>query len=399
MNAHTHALVALYLSHLSICGAASMVVLGVNGGTTGLSADGSSLIGSGSSGAFRWNNGAILFVSDSSSVNVSDLSGDGKIIVGTEYPVAFRWEDGVRTDLQLLAINNPRTAATAISADGTVIVGYYSPPFSGTGGPEAAMWENGIISPLGKLNESGESYATDVSGDGSIIVGRSHPPETTDDWVTFRWESGVLTNLGHPQEGNARTTASAISSDGRFIVGSTEFSDTDERAFVWESGEFTILSHPDPASVGSRVLDVSGDGSVLVGYTTTVGDWSYPAIWFYENGYTAKLLVTYLGEIGIDLGEYEIFEVTDVSADGSTIAGVGWFPAEGSNRPFIMRLTDTAQWGGFDVLPDGQSVNTEGFMGYIDISATPWVYVYGIGRYVYMDESYVTDSGAWLWMP
>jgi probable HAF family extracellular repeat protein len=399
MKIHTYALAALYLSHLSICGAASMVVLDVDGGPTSLSADGSYLIGGGSSGFFRWNNGTLLFVSDSSFVQFRDLSADGTILVGTENPNAFRWEDGVRTNLQLPLVNSPRTAATAISADGTVIVGYVSPPPSGAGGPEAAMWKDGPISGLGKLNENGESYAVDVSGDGSIIVGRSHPPETTDDWVTFRWENGVMTNLGHPQEGNARTTPSAISADGRFIVGSTEFSSVDERAFVWEDGAFTILDHPDPTSVGSRILDVSGDGSVMVGYTTTPGDWFYPAIWLYDNGYTAKLFVTYLSELGIDLGEYEIFEITDVSADGSTIAGVGWFPAEGSNRPFIVRLVDAEEWGGFEVLPDGHSVNMEGFIGYIDITVAPWVWVYSLGSYVYMDESYVNESGAWLWMP
>ena len=383
------------------CPAASLVILDTGGGANGLSADGNYLIGSGSSGPFRWNNGTVLFLSDSSFVQVSDLSADGQILTGNSFSTgkAFRWENGVSTDLPLPLVNKPRTTATAISADGTVIVGNYSPPIVGTGGPEAAMWKDGIIYALGKLNLSGESYATDVSGDGTVIVGRAHPADTTDDWVTFRWKNGSMTSLGHPQEGNARTTATAISRDGQFIVGSTEFSDIDERAFVWENGAFTILPHPDPSSVGSRVLDVSGDGTVLVGYTNFPGDWSYPAIWLYDNGYTAKLFVDFLGELGIDLGEYEIFEVTDVSADGSTVAGVGWFPSEGRNRPFVARLTDSRQWGGYEVLPDGQSVNTEGFLGFIDISQTPWVWVYGLGTYVYMDESYVNPSGGWMWIP
>ncbi|MEX0329836.1 MAG: hypothetical protein AB3N64_00300 [Puniceicoccaceae bacterium] len=399
MNTKTNLLFILAITSAPLCPAASMVILDVGGGPSGLSADGSYLIGSDSSGPYRWNNGNVLYLSESTSVQLSDLSADGQILVGTEFPTAFQWENGIRTDLQLPFVINPRTVATAISADGTVIVGNYSPPINGTGGPEAIMWKDGVFLPLGKLNENGESYATDVSGDGSIIVGRAHPADTTDDWVTFRWESGTMSSLGHPQEGNARTTASAISSDGSFIVGSTEFSDTDERAFVWESDAFTILPHPDPSSVGSRVLDVSGDGSVLVGYTNFPGDWSYPAIWFYDNVYTARLLVDYLAEIGIVIGDFEIFELTDVSSDGSTIAGVGWYPTEGTNRPFIVRLTESQEWAGYEVLPDGQSVNTEGFLGYIDISQTPWVWVYGLGTYVYMDESYVTASGGWLWLP
>ena len=69
------------------------------------------------------------------------------------------------------------------------------------------------------------------------------------------------------------------------------------------------------------------------------------------------------------------------------------------NRPFIVRLVDAQDWGGFEVLPDGHSINTGGFMGYIDITSAPWVWVYSLDRYVYMDESYVNPSGGWLWLP
>ena len=146
MKAKLFTLAVLYFLNLSISPGASMVILDVGGGPSALSADGRYLTGTGSSGAFRWNNGTILYVTDTSSAQVMDLSGDGQILIGTQFPKAFRWQDGVRSDLPLPFVNNPRTQATAISADGTVIVGSLSPALGGTGGPEAAMWKDGMIS-------------------------------------------------------------------------------------------------------------------------------------------------------------------------------------------------------------------------------------------------------------
>jgi hypothetical protein len=39
-----------------------------------------------------------------------------------------------------------------------------------------------------------------------------------------------------------------------------------------------------------------------------------------------------------------------------------------------------------------------GFLGWIDISTAPYVYIYAIGGYAYLPEELVTESGSWVWL-
>ena len=61
-------------------------------------------------------------------------------------------------------------------------------------------------------------------------------------------------------------------------------------------------------------------------------------------------------------------------------------------------MIQTSTWAGYEIDADGVSVNTGDFLGWIDISADPYVYVYSLDTYVYLPESAVADSGSWMWI-
>ena len=162
----------------------------------GVSADGSVVVGTGTSAsgnqAFRW-------TAATGMVGLGDLPGglfssfaygvsaDGSVVVGqgssnsglgsTTVDEAFRWTQadgmvglGDLTD-QTFTIYTASSRATAVSADGSVVVGKGSPPVSGT---EAFRWTqaDGMVG-LGDLPGSPlSSQANAVSRDGSVVVGK-----------------------------------------------------------------------------------------------------------------------------------------------------------------------------------------------------------------------------------
>jgi len=68
-----------------------------------------------------------------------------------------------------------------------------------------------------------------------------------------------------------------------------------------------------------------------------------------------------------------------------------------SNRPMLsITYSESAQtWAGYAVSPDGRSVDTESFLGWIDVETAPWIYVYAIDGYMYLPEESVGDAGGW----
>lgn len=95
------------------------------------------------------------------------------------------------------------SVAFAVSPDGSSVVGESGSSF----GTEAFLWESGMMTGLGDLPGAGFfSTGRGVSLGGTVVVGYSlsaaalgaSPP-----WEAFRWESGVMTGLGDPQEGTS----------------------------------------------------------------------------------------------------------------------------------------------------------------------------------------------------
>jgi probable HAF family extracellular repeat protein len=248
------------------------------------------------------------------------ISADGTTVVGSSQSAngteAFRWTAaGGMIGLGSLPGSNPYSEAYAVSAAGSVVVGRSTAPL----GTNAFRWENGVMTGLGDLPGGDNiSAAYGVSGDGSVVVGRGQT-EYTDE--AFRWENGVMTplsDIGGPTD----SVAYAISTDGSTIVGHSRGD-----AFRWEAGVTTMLPDVPGGLEGGAAYAVSADGSVVAGGSRTEFG-QHPARW------TSAGVVA----LGVPSGANKSWAV-DMSADGSLIAiwgdvigGSGaylWDPAHG----------------------------------------------------------------------
>jgi len=177
--------------------------------------------------AVRWVHGSIQGLGDLQdgipTSSASGVSSDGSVVVGTGFGEAFRWENGTMTGLGNLP-GGRESQATAVSGDGRIVVGY---GFNASGNNEAFRWENGTMVGLRVLPvESGFSQATAISADGQVVVGLATGDHGA--WRAFRWEDGIMTMLG-PVPATSVSWALGVSGNGVIVVGRI-----DGAAFIWD---------------------------------------------------------------------------------------------------------------------------------------------------------------------
>ena len=197
----------------------------------------------------------------------SGISGDGSIVVGTYYNAdhptgggGFYWT----ADSGTVPIGG--NGAAGISADGTTIVGRAN---DATGLENMAIWQVGTdwqvfgsFTPDSLPCDQLLSSAYSVSGDGSVIVGLgwngcSHAHG-------FRWDAATgMTDLGSIVATRA-SRANAISSDGSAIVGWSDQASGFRQGARWVNGAWQWLAN-EYGPVG-EALGVNSDGSIIVGY-------------------------------------------------------------------------------------------------------------------------------------
>lgn len=208
--------------------------------------------------------------------------------------------------------------ALAVSADGSVVVGY-----SGTSsGGRAFRWTSASgMENLGLLPNGRSSSATDVSGDGSVVVGWG----TSGGLRAWRWtaQDGMTTFL----PGTNSSQANGISQDGLVIVGEDNF-----RPFRWSATDgVTDLGIFEGDMVGAA-QDTSADGAVVVGYSRNTNNGQSRAFrWTAQDG------KDHIGGIyGFAYG---------VSADGTIVVG--------SNNGLAFRWTQDGGAESLGALPGG----------------------------------------------
>src|ERR1039458_5486853 len=172
--------------------------------------------------------------------NTTGVSGDGSVVVGTSgedtsygnnFYIAFRWTAG--SGMVSVGVGY-ESFANCVSADGTVVVGtsesnYLSPD-------QAFRWTagSGMVG-LGYVPGGNSSSATAVSGDGSIVVGSSGYQDyvgAPGNYQAFRWTAGSgMVGLGY-LPGGTNSTATGASADGSLVVGSA----SGEQSFRWTAG-------------------------------------------------------------------------------------------------------------------------------------------------------------------
>ncbi|MBN1854001.1 MAG: hypothetical protein JW829_14820 [Pirellulales bacterium] len=239
--------------------------------------------------AFRWNESKAMaglgdidggvFFSDAYAV-----SSDGSVVVGEGVSAlgveAFLWTQasGMRGLGDLPGIEFS-SRATGVTADGLTVIGTGN--YSSGSGPhpvtgEAFRWNEleGMVR-MGFLPGGSQlSAATGVSSNGSVIVGYSQTASGSIE--AFRWTStdGMIGLGSLPgSTGNSQTIANAISADGSLIVG-TNISTMGEEAFIWD--EAHGMRRLQEVLTKEFALDLSGwnltsatgisaDGTVIVG--------------------------------------------------------------------------------------------------------------------------------------
>ena len=242
----------------------------------------------GDAAATRLTGGLDIGKCDSTGTSLYDIGQDGKIVVGLAYraspcksPFAFRWTES--TGFQSLGGLGPWTRATAISEDGSTVVGW-NDQHGVFAGRQGVWWHRGrqtFASPSPGAPKGFWSEAHDVSLDGSVIAGAMAGKDRRP-WIATR--TGERRLLGILEVPAVRGNGSGgyvtvLSSDGRAAFGFWGFG-FDRRQFVWtealglvDLAEFLHAQGADHASTFTFAAPtgITPDDKFLVGFGYAVG--------------------------------------------------------------------------------------------------------------------------------
>jgi uncharacterized membrane protein len=178
-----------------------------------------------------------------------------------------------------------------------------------------------------------------VSGDGSTIVGGGYvccDPE----WPGFTWtQAAGIAPLPDLPGGNQRTVATGVSYDGNVIVGygssdlaSGEYED--EAFRLVQGGPLEPLGDLPGGQFTSRAWAVSADGSIVVGTGRTERG---TEVFVWDGSSGMRRLQDVLAQHGLDVANWRLTSVANISADGSTFAGQGLNP-QGLQQGWIAHI-------------------------------------------------------------
>lgn len=347
-----------------------MVDMGTLGGNShsfafAVSADGSTVVGGTGPGielpepmrAFRWtaqtgmvslgtlpghDNSYALGVSADGSVVVGvsrqlEIDADGNIVM--EHTRAFRWtpQTGMVSLGTLPGYN--LSVARAVSADGSVVVGWCEGPSI-----RAFRWtaQTGMVN-IGTLPGASGSIANAVSADGSVVVGISDG--------AFRWtaRTGMKALPGG-------ASALAVSADGSVVVGNG-----------WEGSVVRWIGDEETWTVSGRVVD-AGEREPVEGAEVRVGDGRAMTeadgrfevhVSRLEGGEVALVRaegyeeaevavpVPLEGERSVDVGEILLGRAERVTVTGRVVDSGELVPLEGAEARLRERMATTGNGGGF----------------------------------------------------
>jgi probable HAF family extracellular repeat protein len=278
---------------------------------------------------------------------VSAITDDGAVIAGfhrnaLNQTMAFRWTAATGfTDLGDLPGGTTYSQAFAMSADGNVIVGSSGSAASGTR-DEAFRWTPATgIQPLGDLpggNYTSTAHA--ISADGSVIVGYSNQ---TLGYEAFRYTQATgMVGLGDFPGGYFNSQAYAISSDGSVIAGYSSDSLNREQAFRWTQTTGLValgFASTDP-NEWSQAHAISNNGNVIVGNNNTGATIADIDALIWDPNHGMRFLQAALAQdYGIVLPNSNVVQAWDVSDNGYTLAGSGYFNGTPQSWVFVPEPT------------------------------------------------------------
>lgn len=212
---------------------------------------------------------------------------------------------------------------------------------------EAYRWQDGVLTPLGKVPGATASYALAVSGDGSVVVGYDAFPDGSN--VAFRWSDGQHVAIDVGPGGLVPDRAIGVSYDGSVIVGRQGWNTGTSEAFRWQSGVTSTLAAPgEQNQVSPFAHDVSDDGRIVVG-SRAGGSWLWQDDTFISiDGFHATSLSAdgnvVAGAIHVGPG-IQNFEAALRTANGGVAFRSGPSRATARTAPAISRVPDRASSG------------------------------------------------------
>jgi len=347
-----------FTTHNSIVSkAATFLALGdLPGGTfeslaLGVSADGSVVVGSGTSAAgkqaFRWSesDGMVALGNPGKVFGQTwaiAASADGSVIVGYgeadapdwDHHKAFIWTKSSGLHLLATSKKSQRSEAWGVSADGKVV--------AGDDGEQAFRWDdkNGSVE-LGILPGRSNSRAIAISTDGSVITGSSYNLPSWDKQEAFVWtrEAGIQ-GLGL-LPGGSWSFPNAISPDG-FVIAGTADSSSGTSAFRWTRKSGLVRIGQLPEATMTHPASVSADGKVIVGGSYVDRDHATAFIWDEKHG-IRSLQAVLEAEYGLKLTGWHLQTASGITPDASAIVGSGTNPA-GQQEAFRVVLVSGATY-------------------------------------------------------
>ncbi|MBL1218969.1 MAG: hypothetical protein D8M59_15930 [Planctomycetes bacterium] len=264
------------------------------------------------------------------STGATAISDDGSIVAGQngftnnegfyEIRNGMFWTDAMGGN-PYGTVFNEMLAITDLTPDGNVMVGATRIP-----GPwpiiDSAFYytQGGGLVELGYLPDGVYSAGEAVSADGSVIVGYGDGEGAI---AAFRWTEATGVQYLTGQETGVYSQAFGITPDGNTIVGA--YGLPYEEACYWNPDDEFVTIGTLPGSRKGYSLDVSADASTIVGYSWWDTGENEAFIWTQAGG-LRSLKEVLTADYGLDLTGWTLRRATGISDDGSTICGWGTAP-------------------------------------------------------------------------
>ena len=281
---------------------------------------------------------------DGTKVSATILSDSGTQSIAGQWTLGSGWQQLGPLPANSVPAGADVASAWGQSGDGNTVAGLY---WVANSRAHAYRWTSaeGMVDLGAPTNRS--SRASAVNYDGKVVVGWEQHPNGFPNRLPTVWVEGVKTVLG---EGTVDCELQTVTPDGSVVGGNwREPGDPVRGAAIWRFDgtnwnlqKLGVLPGTAPDQVGAVVHDLSADGSFAVGlnrFNTASADQVTGFYWSQATGMISA--DQWLTSLGITLPSgFAIRELTSISADGSTIAGIGF---EGSNyNSFIVTIPEPA---------------------------------------------------------
>ncbi len=252
------------------------------------------------------------------------VSADGSVVVGVTENAAGKWRV-----FDSAVVGEAWNVVWQMPVFGSLVVGWDE---NAAGEWRAFRWTAaGGMQDLGTLPGSDESVAWGVSADGSVVVGGAY--NAAGQWRAFRWTAaGGMQDLGMLGGGGA----SGVSADGSVVVGWAYNAAWQQRAFRWTAAD----GMQDLGTLGgdrSSATGVSADGSVVVGVARNAAGKDRAFRWTAAGG-MEDLNITYAHLL---TDGSELYRANAISPDRRYIVGRGYNAATGREEAFLLDTQGT----------------------------------------------------------